>query len=64
MEEIEKSGFVLTPGRYVATEILTLNDISFEEKIKTQKKQLFGLKVKSDDLYADLLKKLELVSGE
>ena len=64
LEEIEKSGFVLTPGRFIATENCILDEISFEEKIRTQKKQLFGLKTDSDKLYAELLKKLELFSSD
>lgn len=34
IEEIEKNGFVLTPGRYVGSEIIEEDDEVFEEKIK------------------------------
>lgn len=33
-EEVEKNGFVLTPGRYVGTEIVEEDDEVFEEKMK------------------------------
>jgi len=34
IEEVEKNGFVLTPGRYVGTELVEEDDEVFEEKIK------------------------------
>lgn len=34
IEEIEKNGFVLTPGRYVGSEIIEEDDEVFEEKMK------------------------------
>ena len=34
LEEIEKNGFVLTPGRYVGTEDTMEDDATFEEKMK------------------------------
>ena len=34
IEEVEKNGFVLTPGRYVGTEIVEEDDEVFEEKMK------------------------------
>ncbi|MFA6531251.1 MAG: class I SAM-dependent DNA methyltransferase [Patescibacteria group bacterium] len=34
IEEVEKNGFVLTPGRYVGSEIIEEDDEVFEEKMK------------------------------
>lgn len=40
IEEVEKNGFVLTPGRYVGTEIIEEDDEVFEEKMKRLTKEL------------------------
>jgi type I restriction enzyme M protein len=34
IEEVEKNGFILTPGRYVGTELVEEDDEVFEEKMK------------------------------
>jgi len=39
-EEVEKNGFVLTPGRYVGTEIIEEDDEVFEEKMKRLTREL------------------------
>lgn len=40
IEEVEKNGFVLTPGRYVGTEIIEEDDEVFEEKMKRLSSEL------------------------
>lgn len=40
IEEVEKNGFVLTPGRYVGTKIIEEDDEVFEEKMQSLSKEL------------------------
>lgn len=40
IEEVEKNGFVLTPGRYVGTEIIEEDDEEFGEKMQRLTKEL------------------------
>jgi type I restriction enzyme M protein len=49
-EEIEKSGFVLTPGRYVGAEEVSEDALSFEEKIGGLLSELKSLKDDSSRL--------------
>lgn len=49
LEEIEKNGFVLTPGRYVGIK-LEEEDISFEEKMKTYAEELSKLLKEEEEL--------------
>jgi type I restriction enzyme M protein len=34
LEEIQKHGYVLTPGRYVGAETVDVDDLSYEEKMQ------------------------------
>lgn len=63
IEEVEKNGFVLTPGRYVDTEIIEEDDEVFEEKMKRLTAELNQQFKKSKELEQKIkenLNKLEL----
>lgn len=62
--EIEKSGFVLTPGRYVGVGISSLDDQSFAEKMMDLKKRITALRSDSMKLDNDVFKILEIFSNE
>ena len=49
-EEIEKNGFVLTPGRYVGFADEEDDGVPFEEKMNTLKQQLEDLHTNSESL--------------
>ena len=49
-EEIEKNGFVLTPGRYVGFADEEDDGVPFEEKIKILTKEYLDLQEKSETL--------------
>ena len=50
LEEIEKNGFVLTPGRYVGANDLEEDGEPFEEKLTRLKNELYALTVQTNSL--------------
>lgn len=55
LEEIEKNGFVLTPGRYVGSSNENLDDESYEDKMSTLVARLESLQTKSKELDASII---------
>lgn len=53
-EAIEKKGWVLTPGRYVGSEEIEDDGVSFEEKIKLLANELSVLFEKSNHLQSKI----------
>jgi type I restriction enzyme M protein len=58
LEEIEKNGFVLTPGRYVGANIQPDSDDEFKEKITNLTSQLLSLTSKSQSLDSEISENL------
>ena len=50
LKEVEDNNFVLTPGRYVGTEEIEDNCVSFEEKVATISAELTDQFAKSNEL--------------
>lgn len=50
LEEIQKHGYILTPGRYVGTEVQEEDDEGFEEKMKRLTAELSNQFKKSEEL--------------
>ena len=50
IEEVEKNGYVLTPGRYVGTDFVEEDDEVFEEKMTRLAKELSEQFKQSKDL--------------
>lgn len=61
IEEVEKNGFVLTPGRYVGTDFVEEDDEVFEEKMKRLTSELAGQFGQSRDLEERIKKNLKSV---
>lgn len=59
IEEIEKNGWVLTPGRYVGSEEIEDDGVPFEERIKILKINLQGQFKKSEELSKLILNSLK-----
>ena len=59
LEEIEKNGFVLTPGRYIGMSTDDESDAQFDEKIHSLTLELKNLMVKSSELDKRMLDNLE-----
>lgn len=59
LEEIEKHGFVLTPGRYVGIEEADDGGVTFEEKYKSLISQLATLRAESKSLDNSILENLK-----
>lgn len=59
LEEIEKNGFVLTPGRYVGIEDTDDGGVTFEEKYKSLISQLATLSEESKTLDYSILENLK-----
>jgi type I restriction enzyme M protein len=59
IEEVEKNGFVLTPGRYVGTDIVEEDDEVFEEKMKRLTGELSDQFKQSRELEDRVRKNLE-----
>ena len=57
-EEIEKNGFVLTPGRYVGFAEGENDSVSFDEKIKVLINDLKKIQSESKDIEIDINKNL------
>ena len=64
LEEIEKHGFVLTPGRYVGAAISEESTEEFMERFKKLSHELKALSVKSNELQAEIDKNLSALAGE
>lgn len=62
--EIEKSGFVLTPGRYVGTDFVEEDDEVFEEKMDRITKELSGQFKQSKELEERIKKNLKSIGFE
>lgn len=58
IEEVEKNGFVLTPGRYVGTDYVEEDDEVFEEKMSGLTKELSEQFAKSKELEERIKKNL------
>lgn len=58
IEEVEKNGFVLTPGRYVGTDIVEEDDEVFEEKMTRLTKELSEQFAQSKELEERVRKNL------
>jgi len=61
MDEIEKHGFILTPGRYVGAEEEEEDEELFEEKMKRLTSQLGEQMKEGQKLDAEIKKNLESV---
>ena len=61
MEEVEKNGFVLTPGRYVGSDYVEEDDEVFEEKMKRLTGELSGQFKQSKELEERIKKNLESI---
>ena len=60
-EEVEKNGYVLTPGRYVGTDYVMEDDEVFEEKMARLTKELSEQFKQSKDLEQKIKENLEKV---
>lgn len=60
IDEIDKSGWVLTPGRYVGSEEMQDDDVSFEERLAFLKAQLLSQFEQSEILNKKLKSSLEI----
>jgi type I restriction enzyme M protein len=59
LDEIKKHGYILTPGRYVGTEVQEEDDEAFEEKMKRLTAELSTQFKESDKLEAGIKKNLK-----
>jgi type I restriction enzyme M protein len=64
IEEVEKNGFVLTPGRYVGTDFEMEEDEEFEEKMKRLTSELFQQFKESKELEEKIRENLKKVGVE
>jgi type I restriction enzyme M protein len=55
LEEVEKNGFVLTPGRYVGSSNENIDDESYEDKMSTLIARLKSLQTESKELDASII---------
>ncbi len=62
--EVEKNGFVLTPGRYVGSDYVEEDDEVFEEKMAKLTKELSGQFEKSKELEAQIKQNLKSIGFE
>ena len=63
-EEIEKNGFVLTPGRYVGAPDSEVSDVNFSELLTNHVLELQRLKSSSESLDRDISQNLSrLIKG-
>ncbi len=58
LEEIEKNGFVLTPGRYVGVSVEDLDDVDFQEKVAGLVSSLKSLTKESERLDSQINSRL------
>jgi type I restriction enzyme M protein len=64
MEEVEKNGFVLTPGRYVGSDYVEEDDGLFEEKMKELTSELSEQFKESKELEERIKKNLKDIGFE
>jgi len=64
IEEVEKNGFVLTPGRYVGTDFVDDDDEVFEEKMARLTKELGEQFKESKELEERIKKNLKGIGFE
>lgn len=64
IDEVEKNGYVLTPGRYVGSDFIMEDDEIFEEKMKRLTKKLAEQFKQSKDLEQKIKENLEKVGFE
>ena len=64
IEEVEKNGFVLTPGRYVGSDFVEEDDEVFEEKMAKYTKELSGQFKQSKELEERIKKNLKSIGFE
>lgn len=64
LDEIEKNGFVLTPGRYVGAEITQESSEEFMGKFQSLTDRLNTISKKSDDLQIAINRNFSLLLGE
>ena len=58
LNEIEKNGFVLTPGRYVGASVEDLDDVDFQEKVAGLVSSLESLTKESERLDSQINSRL------
>lgn len=64
LEEMEKNGFILTPGRYVGAPDSEVSDVNFSELLTNHVLELQRLKTSSDSLDRDISQNLSrLIKG-
>ncbi len=59
LDEIKKHGFILTPGRYVGTEVIEEDDEAFEERMKRLTGELSEQFKKSDKMETEIKQNLK-----
>ena len=64
LEEIASHGFVLTPGRYVGSEVAEDDDGSFPERFAALKETLAAQFAEAEELSALIQEKLEGISAD
>jgi len=64
LEEVEKNGFVLTPGRFVGAEVVAFNDVNFFAKLASLGSQWSNLKIKSAELDKRIAQTLESLTND
>ena len=63
LEEIEKNGFVLTPGRYVGAEISDESTEEFMERFKDLSKTLRSINARGESLQIEIDRSLDVLLG-
>ena len=63
LEEIEKNGFVLTPGRYVGSEIIDESTEEFMERFQDLSKKLRSINARGESLQIEINRGLDLLLG-
>ena len=63
LEEIKKNGFVLTPGRYVGSDLQDVSNEDFSKQINNLKENLFKLQIKSNKLDNQINSQLNLLKN-
>lgn len=64
LEDVEKEGFILTPGRYVGVAEIEQNSEPFEIKMPRLKQELFAMFEQSHKLEENIKTQLEKLSGK
>ena len=63
LEEIEKNGFALTPGRYVGAEIIDESTEDFMERFQDLSKKLRSINARGESLQIKIDRNLDLLLG-